>query len=481
MLDRNALLFSPTREGVPSSDDNFIAADLLAAQEALEEEAREAIPFASTECTYDMGYIKQPLYACLTCLHNRAVCAGCSISCHAEHQLVELFNRRHFRCDCGTEAMGAGSCCQLTGREDAPANKDNRYDANFRGEFCFCGAPYDPQTESDTMYQCIVCEDWVHHGCVFGKHIDDDEQPPLKQDDFDQFVCERCVKGEKGVRKIMERWAGVEGSGVMLVSKENQVVGRAFLPPDDDEDDLPQGEAPQASTSGAAAEATEGDGSASEAKRKAEDEAEQPPAKKAKGGDEQTALPSLTASTSSSSIATITSASASISITPSLRPSSSAATTAASTASSSATSSPVKTCRAPPVLPPGESSLAKLEKEGARANVFLEEGWMLRWCRCSQCLPLFIDYSYMLDEEDVYEPPEDPDAHKSTFELGMDQLMRMPRQQAIDGLQAFNGLSDRLRSFLRPHADGGVTITKEVIDQFFEQEREAREALQRGG
>jgi hypothetical protein len=82
MLDHNSLLFSPTRDGVPSSDDNFYASDLIAAQDALEDEAREAIPFASTECTYDMGYVKQPLFACLTCLHNRAVCAGCSVSCH---------------------------------------------------------------------------------------------------------------------------------------------------------------------------------------------------------------------------------------------------------------------------------------------------------------------------------------------------------------------------------------------------------------
>ncbi|GAA5835618.1 hypothetical protein JCM11251_002978 [Rhodosporidiobolus azoricus] len=466
MLDRNALLFSPTRDGVPSSDDNFVAEDLLAAQEALEEEAREAIPFASNECTYDMGYVKQPLYACLTCLHNRAVCAGCSISCHAEHQLVELFNRRHFRCDCGTEAMGAGSCCQLTCRQDAPANPDNRYDANFRGEFCFCGAPYDPQTESDTMYQCIVCEDWVHHACVFGKHVDDDEEAPLKQDDFDQFVCERCVKGDAGVRKIMERWAGVEGSGVMMVSKDNKVVGRALLPPDDDdEEDQPDEEAKKTEN--------EGVGSVSEVKRKAEDDAGQPPAKKVKNDrDEDAASTTLTSSaSSSSSIATLTSASA-------FQPSSAALT---STVSSSATSSPVKTCRAPPILPHGESPLAKQEKEGTRTNVFLEEGWMMRWCRCSQCLPLFIDYPYMLDEEDVYEPPEDPDAHKSTFDLGLEQLMRMPRQQALDSVVAFNGLSDRLRAYLRPLADGGVSVSKELIDQFFEQEREMREALQRGG
>lgn len=199
MLDHNSLLFSPTREGVPSSDDNFYASDLIAAQDALEEEAREAIPFASTECTYDAGYIKQPLFACermflslflSCCCTDRASpqashaytiaryvrdapspATGSSLPLlppprrpgrltlpfRREHQLVELFNRRNFRCDCGTEAMGAGSCCQLAGRQDAPANAQNEYDKNFRGEFCFCGKAYDPETESDTMLQwCVV-------------------------------------------------------------------------------------------------------------------------------------------------------------------------------------------------------------------------------------------------------------------------------------------------------------------------------------
>ncbi|BGP16046.1 hypothetical protein JCM10213_006818 [Rhodosporidiobolus nylandii] len=475
MLDHNALRFSPSRDGVPSSDDNFYASDLIAAQDALEAEARDAIPFASTECTYDLGYLKQPLFACLTCLHNKAVCAGCSVSCHGEHQLVELFNRRNFRCDCGTSAMGAGSCCSITGRQDAPPNERNRYDKQFHGHFCFCGQPYDPHTETDTMYQCITCEDWVHHACLFGKHIDDDEDGPMQQDDFDLFVCERCVKGNKEVRRIVERYAGVEGTGIMLVTPDKKVLGKAVLAPEG-ADEEPAGEAQDegegltehASTAVDAGAA----GETGEAKRKAADEAAAPQSKRAKADDHKpsAASTSLTASTSSSSIATVTSSTLAAS-----QSASSAATSVSSTPSS-----PSKTCTAPPVPPPGESPLAKLEKEGAKLNVYLEEGWMTRWCRCSQCLPMFVHYPYLLDEEDVYEPPEDPDADKTTFELGMNHLMtNMPRAQALDSIQAFTGLSDRLKEYLRPHAGGG-TVTKELIDAFFEQERERREALQRG-
>lgn len=55
MLNHDSLLFSPTRDGIPSSDDNFMASDLIAAQDAMEAEARDVLPFAFDSCTYDLG------------------------------------------------------------------------------------------------------------------------------------------------------------------------------------------------------------------------------------------------------------------------------------------------------------------------------------------------------------------------------------------------------------------------------------------
>lgn len=153
-LTRESLLRSPTRNGVPSSEDAFTAQDLLQAQSALEVEAAEVIPFSSSLCTYDQGPIRQAVYACRTCLGepSSGICAACSVSCHAEHDLVELFVRRQFTCDCGTERMGAGSCCSLReiDGEDMERNEGNRYDSNFYGQFCWCekGKNYDPQTET---------------------------------------------------------------------------------------------------------------------------------------------------------------------------------------------------------------------------------------------------------------------------------------------------------------------------------------------
>ncbi|GAA5880426.1 hypothetical protein JCM1840_007693 [Sporobolomyces johnsonii] len=488
MLDRDALLFSPTRDGVPSSDDNFYASDIVAAQEAMDAEAAEVLPFQFNQCTYDLGYIRQPLYACLTCLNNRAVCAACSIACHGEHDLVELFNRRHFRCDCGTEAMGAGSCCSISPRDDAPANVENKYDANFEGRFCFCGRPYDPHTETDSMYQCLTCEDWIHHACLFGQHSDDNASP-LGEDDFDMVVCERCVKGNPDVRRIVERYAGREGSGVMIIGKDDKVLGKAVLPPDEEEETEGEKAVQAGEAEGEKAGETEvekseeskpkvedpaEDAVTGEAKRKAEEGEDEPAAKKVKTDASASTLPPLALSASNSSVASSSSSEPSTSATPST---SSSQPTSASV--SAAPSSPTKVCRAPPVLPPGESPLAMLEKEGGRVNIYLEEGWMMRWCRCDQCLPLFFDFPYMLEEEEQYEPPEDPDAHKSTFDLGMEHLLNhMPRAQALDSVRAFTGLSDRLKTYLRPLAEGDTTITKELIEKFFEEERERRQASQ---
>lgn len=66
-------------------------------------------------------------------------------------------------------------------------------------------------------------------------------------------------------------------------------------------------------------------------------------------------------------------------------------------------------------------------------------------------------HPYLLDEEDTYEPPEDPDSGMimSSFqrrirtdcvsglsfeELGTRALERLPRDRALDGIHAFNDM-----------------------------------------
>jgi hypothetical protein len=41
------------------------------------------------------------------------------------------------------------------------------------------------------------------------------------------------------------------------------------------------------------------------------------------------------------------------------------------------------------------------------------------------------------EEEETHEPPEDPDAGLSLEELGMRALEKLPKEQAINGIMAF--------------------------------------------
>jgi len=45
--------------------------------------------------------------------------------------------------------------------------------------------------------------------------------------------------------------------------------------------------------------------------------------------------------------------------------------------------------------------------------------------------------SYLEEEEETYEPPEDPDAGLSLEELGMRALERLSKEQAINGIMAY--------------------------------------------
>ena len=118
-------------------------------------EAAEALPHEFSSCTYSHGYIRQAVYLCVTCSSPKGICSSCSIACHTDHEQVELFPKRNFRCDCPTEALSHP--CSLH-KQLEPVNSANRYGQNFEGKFCRCGRAYDPKKERETMIQCLACE-----------------------------------------------------------------------------------------------------------------------------------------------------------------------------------------------------------------------------------------------------------------------------------------------------------------------------------
>ncbi|RCK58961.1 Protein mlo2 [Candida viswanathii] len=189
----------------PTEDGVVTAVDYIESQKELEKEARELMPYDPNECTYEQGELRQPVFACLTCSAQNdnepiGVCYSCSIQCHLQHELVELFTKRSFECDCGTTRMKQtpDGACKLRRKgkpekkerklsnvstssnsgahlelpaEDVPS-ESNRYNQNYHGKFCGCEQLYNPLEETGHMIQCyfgFTCgEDWYHDRCIMG-------------------------------------------------------------------------------------------------------------------------------------------------------------------------------------------------------------------------------------------------------------------------------------------------------------------------
>lgn len=244
-----------------ASQHSQTASDFIDSQLQLEADAREALPYKFEYCTQPLGPLRQNLFSCLTCNPSpaspsdpftpAAVCYSCSIACHGEHTLVELFNRRNFTCDCGTTRLPSTSPCTLridpaTGMKgpvhsQTPA-AENTYNQNSQNRFCGCGEFYNAQEEKGTMFQCLGLasekdggcgEDWWHPECVVGLGRDwtraqarpkeegnaendgsinanaDHPLPPgfPGEDDFDAFICYKCVN----VNPWIKQYAGTAG------------------------------------------------------------------------------------------------------------------------------------------------------------------------------------------------------------------------------------------------------------------------------
>mmetsp|Transcript_15133 Transcript_15133/g.16828 ORF Transcript_15133/g.16828 Transcript_15133/m.16828 type:complete len:453 (-) Transcript_15133:210-1568(-) len=145
----------------------------------------------ATECTYDRGYVTQEIFACKTCSasddYPAGFCLACSLHCHLDHEIFELYEKRDFRCDCGNSKMA--NRCQLVKPgipERELVNEKNKYNHNFSGRYCVCDQPYN--IEEDTMLMCLFCEDWFHdHHC---------EPKPPADDTFASMVCKSCMTGQ---------------------------------------------------------------------------------------------------------------------------------------------------------------------------------------------------------------------------------------------------------------------------------------------
>ncbi|KAG2216220.1 hypothetical protein INT45_014192, partial [Circinella minor] len=187
-----------------NNDPILTAVDIVDQQQKLEKEAQQVLPGKFEKCTFDQGYIRQALYSCKTCYPEEkdlaGFCYSCSIACHADHELFELFPKRHFRCDCGLVKKRGDTpfsfCCTLNDNKEP--NLENKYNHNFRGRYCRCDKDYDPDQEDGTMYQCVICEDWFHDRCI--------GEIPSELEDFESYFCFDCTKKHSFLIQNPNHW-----------------------------------------------------------------------------------------------------------------------------------------------------------------------------------------------------------------------------------------------------------------------------------
>ncbi|KAG9628765.1 zf-UBR-domain-containing protein, partial [Aureobasidium melanogenum] len=466
------------------------AQEFIASQLELEKEAREALPYQFDTCTKPLGPLRQAIFACLTCnppsasdgkSHtSAAVCYSCSISCHGEHELVELFTKRNFVCDCGTTRVPSSAPCTLRINEstsqkgnvtgETPA-ENNKYNHNFSGRFCGCGEPYDPEKEKGTMFQCLGLgtvedggcgEDWWHPECLMGlprvqpsetatkeekeeskqpaqdeeataqpvEEQEDVDEAPLPpgfpaEDDFDHLICYKCVSsfpwikqyaGQEGFLGPIYHKGPSEGTGENTATEE--ITKDAALPL-----------------------------STESKKRSAEDDPEVTTSKKTKVESEDGVQENVVSDPTNTTIAE---------------------------------DAPLHTKL--PSAPSGTFSL------------FLKEDFRSHICRCPTCFPNLKPHPQLLEEEEAYEPPvsesDNQEAQNgrggsvgsgSTYERGEALLSNMDRVKAIEGVMVYNHLRDKVKAFLQPFAESGQAVGAEDIKAYFEKLRGDEEGIRLAG
>lgn len=444
--------------------------------------------------------MRQNVFACLTCHPPPAnpsdddawtpagVCYSCSIQCHGEHDLVEIFQKRNFTCDCGTTRFTKDQPCTLRVNpktntkgdvHSEEADPGNKYNQNFRNRFCSCSVDYSPQEQKGTMFQCLGLgthetggcgEDWYHPGCLMGlgpkwyekmearkpvaappaangslSSISEDATAPAGADGTDQPPSTGADDEDDNDAPLPDGFPAEDDFEHFICYKcvESQPWIKAYT-----------------GTAGFLAPVylnTE-DGASSPKKRKlddADDDSQQWKRVKTEGHDDGSVQvpPSLTAHVQSTASAVLAGEGEEGVKEERREEGTQTATTQEMTCKFAS-------------LPPAPSG---------RFSLFVTEGFRERFCRCPSCFPGLKSHPQLLEEEDVYEPPlseagsDNGSTHGSgsLYDRGESALRNVDRVRAIEGVMAYNTLKDKLKPFFQQFAESGQAISAEDIKEYF--------------
>ncbi|KAH8893237.1 hypothetical protein GQ53DRAFT_717876 [Thozetella sp. PMI_491] len=489
------------------SDTSQTAAEFIRDQMQLEADAREALPYSIENCTKPLGPLRQSVFSCLTCNPPPAnpkdpydaagICYSCSVQCHGEHTLVEIFTKRNFTCDCGTKRFPESSPCNLRinqttntkgGVHSEEPDPNNKYNHNFRNRFCGCECDYDPYQQKGTMFQCLGLgtheeggcgEDWWHPGCLVGlgpkwfEKISPKEaaKPVAKKEEGDTTLPTIAEDGDAPVTATANGagdaeeedddlppppgFPGDEEFEAFLCYKcldafpwlKRYAGAPGFLPP---VYSTQNAEAEETSTVTASAEQAvtpAANDEVSSKKRKAtgdEEDAQDSKRRKSDGDASPTAAASVNAAD----------------VVPQR--------------------ADVPVCKLS-TLPPAPVK---------QFSLFLKEDFRSQICHCTSCFPLLTPHPQLIEEEETYEPPVSEEGSEnggsthgsgSLLERGESALRNVDRVRAIEGVMAYNHLKDKLKPFFQQFAESGEAISAEDIKAYFARLRGDEEAIKEAG
>ncbi|GKT60786.1 metaphase-anaphase transition protein [Colletotrichum tofieldiae] len=476
------------------SNDSQTAAEFIRDQMQLEADAREALPYSIENCTKILGSLRQSVFACLTCnpppanpkdpYDGAGVCYACSVQCHGEHTLVEIFTKRNFTCDCGTKRYSSTSPCSLRinpatntkgGVHSEEPDANNKYNQNFRNRFCACECDYDPFQQKGTMFQCLGLgtaeiggcgEDWYHPGCLVG----------LGPNWFEGMKKEKAAKPKDETREAAALPTISEDSEARPA--EGATAAETVEEEEDDDDDDPpmppgfpgeddfeaflcykcvnanpwirkyagaEGFLPAVFSSQKKEDAPITEETTK--KRKADDDGAEPEVKRLKGDAE-----------------------------PSENQPASSATEVKEEPNEAASA-----CKWATLPPPPKEEF----------SLFMKEDFRNSFCRCSSCYHNLDPHPQLLEEEETYEPPLSNGANSehggstngsgSLLERGESALRNVDRVRAIEGVMAYNHLKEQLKPFFQQFAESGQAIGAEDIKSYFAKLRGDEQAIRDAG
>ncbi|TGJ84731.1 hypothetical protein E0Z10_g4013 [Xylaria hypoxylon] len=479
------------------SEDSQTAADFIRDQMQLEADAREALPYSIKNCTGPLGPLRQNIYACLTCnpppknpddpFNAAGICYSCSVQCHGDHELVEIFQKRNFTCDCGTTRFDPDQPCTLRVNPDTNtrgnvhserADPNNKYNQNFRNRFCSCSVDYSPQEQKGTMFQCLGLgthetggcgEDWYHPGCLVGqgpkwyeklpkqnppKPTNPSTLAPISEDPAQETGNEQQAHDtetvgdeEDGDVPLPEGFPNEEDFDSLLCYKcveahpwiKRYAGTPGFLP---------------------AVFLRTSDGGAGEPpatkKRKLEDDSSNnavgEPSKRIKSDPDTEDEGNLSGPAALEELKEEHTNNAAVPKTPE--------------------------CKLMSLAPASNGVFSIFTRADFRDHI----------CHCPTCFPNLKPHPQLLEQEEEYEPSlSEGSEHGSThgsgslYERGESALKNVDRVRAIEGVMAYNNLKEKLKPFFQQFAESGKAIGAEDIKEYFAKMRGDEQAIKEAG